>query len=41
MKKQITKQRVSKVIISILNSPNKSVERAKLWVRLQNLRASL
>lgn len=41
MKKQITKQRVTKVIIAVLNSPNKSAQRAALWVRLQNLRNGL
>jgi len=41
MTKQITKQRVSKVILAVLNSPNKSAQRAALWVRLQNLRSEL
>ncbi len=41
MNKQITKQRVSKVIMAVLNSPNQSAQRAALWVKLQNLRASL
>ena len=38
MKKEITKQRVIKVITSVLNSPNKSAQRAALWVRLHNLK---
>ena len=39
--KTVTKERVSKVILAVLNSPNKSAQRAALWVRLQNLRNSL
>ena len=39
--KTVTKERVSKVILALLNSPNKSAQRAALWVRLQNLRNSL
>lgn len=41
MKKQVTKQRVENAIASVLNSPNKSVQRAALWVRLHKLRSSL
>lgn len=41
MKKSITKERITKVILSVLNSPNKSVERAALWARLIKLRSSL
>jgi len=41
MKKVITKQRVIKVIIAVLNSPNKSAERAALWTRLQNLKNNI
>ena len=39
MKKEITKERISKVILSVLNSPNKSSQRAALWIRLQNLKS--
>lgn len=39
--KQVTKERVNRVILAVLNSPNKSAQRAGLWVRLQNLRSSL
>jgi len=41
MNKEYTPQRVSKVITSVLNSPNKSVQRTALWMRLQKLRCSL
>ena len=41
MTKQITKQRVSKAILSVMSSPNKSIQRAALWMRLQNLRNKL
>jgi hypothetical protein len=41
MKKQINKERVSKVILAVLNSPNKSTQRAALWTRLIKLRESL
>lgn len=37
MKKQITKQRIKKVIMAVLESPNKSAERAKLWFRLKKI----
>lgn len=36
-----TKEKVSRVILSVLNSPNKSTQRAALWVRLHKLRESL
>jgi hypothetical protein len=36
-----TPQRVSKVITAVLHSPNRSVQRAALWMRLQKLRYSL
>jgi hypothetical protein len=39
MTKQITSERISKVIIAVLSSPNKSAQRAGLWARLQNLKA--
>jgi hypothetical protein len=39
--KQITTERINKVIMSVLLSPNKSAQRAALWVRLQNLRKSI
>ena len=41
MKKQITKQRVTRVIATLLQSPNKSAKRAALWKRLHDLRNSL
>jgi hypothetical protein len=41
MTKQITIERVNKVIMSVLKSPNQGVERAALWFRLQNLKSSL
>lgn len=41
MKKQITKARISKVILAVLNSPNQSGQRAALWARLIILRSSL
>lgn len=37
MKKQITKERIKRVIMSVLESPNKSSERAKLWFRLKKI----
>lgn len=39
--KEITKERVTKVIIALLLSPNRSTERAKLWLRLHRLRDSI
>ena len=36
-----TPQRVSKVITAVLHSPNRSVQRAALWMRLQDLRNKL
>jgi hypothetical protein len=39
IKKQITSERISKVIMALLSSPNKSAERAALWVKLQNMKA--
>ncbi len=41
MTKQITRERVTKVILAVLNSPNQSAQRAALWVRLQNLKSNL
>lgn len=38
MNKEYTPQRVSKVITAVLNSPNRSTQRAVLWMRLQKLR---
>lgn len=35
MKKEITKQRIQKVIMAVLESPNKSAQRSKLWYRLK------
>lgn len=40
-KMEPTPQRVSKVITAVLHSPNRSVQRAALWMRLQKLRYSL
>ena len=37
----ITRQRLNQVILAVLNSPNKSAQRAALWIRLQNLRSEL
>lgn len=34
-------QKLNRVILAILNSPNNSVERATLWAKLVNLRSSL
>jgi hypothetical protein len=39
--KLVDKNRVSRVIIAVLESKNKSAQRAALWVRLQNLKNSL
>ena len=41
MKKEITIERVNKVIMKVLLSHNKSAERAILWKKLNDLRASL
>jgi hypothetical protein len=40
-KMEPTPQRVSKVITAVLHSPNRSVQRAALWMRLQDLRNKL
>jgi hypothetical protein len=37
--KEITKKRLNKAIIAVINSPNKSAERAGLWAKLQKLRS--
>jgi len=39
--KKITKERVDKVIMAVLLSPNNSVQRARLWFRLHKLKAEL
>ena len=39
--KTITKERVTRVIIAVLLSPNRSTERAALWIRLHKLRDSI
>lgn len=39
--KEITIERINKVILSVLLSSNKSAQRAALWVRLQNLKKSI
>lgn len=41
MKKQITIERLTKVIIALHKSPNQSMERTALWIKLVNLRSSL
>ncbi len=41
MEKAITVERVSRVIMAVLNSPNRSAQRAALWVRLHTLKNSL
>ena len=41
IEKPVTKERVSSAIKSVLDSPNKSAERASLWKRLQDKRASM
>ena len=41
MKKEITLQRINNYIMAILRSPNQGVERAALWTRLHNLKASI
>lgn len=38
MKKVVTVERVSRVIVAVLNSPNRSAQRAALWVRLHTLK---
>lgn len=40
-KKPVTKARLDKTIKSVVESPNKSAERAALWKRLQDKRSSL
>ena len=40
MKKEITLQRINSCIMAVLKSPNKGIERAALWLRLQNLKSS-
>ena len=39
--KQITTERISRVIIAVLNSPNKSAKRAILWMKLIDLRSKV
>jgi len=39
--KQITVERINKVIMAVLQSPNKSPQRAAIWVRLHTLKNSL
>jgi hypothetical protein len=34
-------QKLNRVILSVLSSPNQSVQRAILWAKLVNLRSSL
>jgi len=41
MKKEISKERVSRIISVLLQSPNNSVSRAGLWCRLIKLREKL
>lgn len=41
MGKSVSKQRVSRVILAVLNSPNKSAQRAALWAKLVKLRSEL
>jgi hypothetical protein len=41
MAKQITKQRINRIILAVLNSPNKSAQRAALWTRLHNMNNEL
>ncbi len=36
--KAITKERVNKAISAVVQSPNKSVQRAALWVRLHKIK---
>ncbi len=35
--KELESERVRKVIMAVLESPNKSAERAKLWFRLKKI----
>lgn len=41
MQKEITIERVNKVILSVLQSPNKSAQRAALWMRLHTIKSKL
>ena len=41
MKKQLTKERIDRIILSLHQSPNNSVQRGKLWYRLIKMRESL
>ena len=37
----MTIERIDRVIGALLQSPNKSAQRAKLWVKLHSLRSAL
>jgi hypothetical protein len=39
--KQITVDRLNRVIAAVILSPNKSAQRAALWVKLHNMRKQL
>jgi hypothetical protein len=41
MTKQITFERIDRIIGVLLQSPNNSAQRAKLWFKLHNLRSTL